>query len=613
MMKSNALFSSYSIGNKVFKNRLIMLPTVTNYANTDGSISQKNLDYYSLRKNISAIITEAAYTHSLGKSFTHQIGIDSDDKIEGLSRLSQVIHNNKSYAGIQLAMNVKSKTINELTLSEIEDIKDSFIKAAMRSRNANFDIVEVHCAHGWLLGQFLSNYFNHRNDSFGGHLQNRMKLPLEIIKAIRDTVKDQLLSVRINAVDYIENGIEIDEAIVFSHRLKEIGVDLISISAGIGAKTFIHVSPSSYPNGFLLDYAQKIKINTDLPIIAANRLNDFDLASTAVEQSKTDFIGLARSLIADPNIVTKWQNGRFEEVVPCIGCNQACIANIQSQKPMSCLMNPLPYQAHTLNQPFMYKRKIMIIGAGPAGLALAVFAHQRGLNCVIFEKQTKIGGQINLAIKPPHKQEFKKMLNYFEYKIEELKIPLFTNVEANIELIKSEKPDVVAFALGSIPYIPDFALNNEFVLTADEVLEFGIPFDARHICVIGGGLVGLETANLLANKGLRVSVFELQDSLLKNTPDVLKIPILESLHSNIKIFLNHKLINIKDSTVYFQTQNGFSEHSFDYLVLALGRKPNRDLINQVNFCIDTIDIGDCKNPQDAQAAINDAYNAAQML
>lgn len=612
-MKSNVLFSAYNIGNKVFKNRLIMLPTVTNYANTDGTISQKNLDYYSLRKNLSAIIVEAAYTHILGKSFTREIGIDSDDKIEGLSRLSQIIHNNNTYAGIQLAMNIKSKTINKLTHSEIEDIKDSFIKAAMRCNRANFDIVEIHCAHGWLLGQFLSNFFNRRNDSFGGNLQNRMKLPLDIIKAIRDVLKDQLLSVRINAIDYIENGIEIDESIAFSHKLKEIGVDLLSVSAGIGAKTFIHVSPGSYPNGFLLDYAQKIKINSGLPVIAANRLNDFVIANAAIEQSKTDFIGLARSLIADPNIVTKWENGQFEAVVPCISCNQACIANIQNQKQMSCLINPLPYQANVLKQPFMYKRKIMVIGAGPAGLALAVFAHQRGLNCVIFEKHAKIGGQINLAIKPPYKQEFKKILNYFEYKIEDLKIPLFTNLEANIELIKSEKPDVVVFALGSSPYVPDFALNNEFVLTADEVLEFGLPFNARHVCVLGGGLVGLETANLLAHNGLSVSVFELEDNLLKNTADVVKIPILESLHSNIKIFLNHKLINIKDNKAYFQTQKGFVEYPFDYLVLALGRKPNRDLINQMNFCIDTIDIDDCKRPQDAHAAINDAYNVAQML
>ncbi|OSS42442.1 2,4-dienoyl-CoA reductase [NADPH] [Desulfurella amilsii] len=607
------LFSHYSIGNKIFKNRLIMLPTVTNYANPDGSITQKNLDYYSLRKNLSAIIVEAAYTHTLGKSFTHQIGIDSNDKIEGLTQLSYVIHNNNTYAGVQLAMNIKSKTINNLTQTEIEYIKNSFIEAAVRAKEANFDIIEVHCAHGWLLGQFLSSYFNYRSDLFGGHLQNRMRLPLEIIKTIRDILKDQILSVRINAVDFIENGTEMDESIVFSNRLKEIGVDLINVSAGIGAKTFIHVSPGSYPNGFLLDYAHKIKISTNLPTVAANRLNDFDLASAAIEQSKADFIGLARALIADPNIITKWQNTQFEAVVPCISCNQACIANIQAQKQMSCLMNPKPYETNTFERPFMYRRKIMIIGAGPAGLALAVFARQKGLDCVIFEKQAKIGGQINLAIKPPHKQEFKKMLNYFEYKIKNLKIPLFTNVEVNIDLIKSEKPDVVAFALGSNPYIPDFALGNEFVTTADEALEFGLPFDARSVCVLGGGLSGLETANFLAHKGLSVSVFELEDSLLKNTMDVVKIPIIESMYSNIKFFLSHKLINIKNNTAYFQTNNGPSEHSFDYIVLSLGRKPNRELINQINFCIDTIDIGDCKNPQDAQAAISDAYNAAQIL
>ncbi|MGB9755956.1 MAG: FAD-dependent oxidoreductase [Desulfurella sp.] len=610
---NNLLFTPFNVSDKVFKNRLIMLPTVTNYANVDGSVNQKNIDFYSLRQNLAAIIIEAAYTNIIGKSFTNQIGIDSDDKIEGLARLSKTIHNNDSYAGIQLALNVKSKTINELSEAEIEEIKNSFVKAAERAIDANFDIIEIHCAHGWLLGQFLSNYFNKRSDSFGGNLENRMKLPLEIIKLVRDTAKNHLISVRMNACDFVQDGINLDESSVFALNLKEIGIDLLSVSCGIGAKTFTHVSPLSYPKGFLLDFAHEIKLKTKLPVLAANRLNDYELANYAIEFSKADFIGLARSLIADPKIAKKWQIGEFKDVVPCIACNQACIASIQSQKEASCVINPKPYQAKVFQQPFMYKRKIMIIGAGPAGLSFGIFAKQKGLNCIIFEKHATIGGQINLAIKPPHKQEFKKMLNYFEYRTKKLGIPINTKTEVDVDLIKSEKPDVVVFALGSSPYIPEFAANNEFVLNADEVLEFGLPPDTKSVGILGGGLVGLETANFLAEEGISVSVFEMENKVLQNMAEVLRVPVIESLHSNIKIFLNHKLKNIEVNKAIFETKDGVSEKVFDYFVLSLGRTPNIDLISKINFCMDTIEIGDCKKPSDAFAAITDAYNAAQLI
>ncbi len=612
-MKSKILFSSYTIGNKTFKNRLIMLPTVTNCASENGNPTQKNIDYYGLRKNLAAIIVEATYTHLLGKSFTNQLGLDTDDKIAPFSKISQAIHKNNSLAGIQLAMNIKSKSINDLTIPEIESIKESFVKSAERAKASNFDIIEIHCAHGWLLSQFLSNYFNKRSDFLGGSLENRMRLPLEIIDTIRQILKNELLSVRINATDYTKDGIQLDEAIVFGKKLKEIGVDLISVSAGIGSKTFVHVSPASYPKGFLLDYASKIKQNTHIPTIAANRLGDFQIASLALEQDKADFIGLARSTIADPDIVSKWENEQFDKVVPCLSCNQGCIANIQAQKQMSCLVNPDPCKAKVFNQPFMYKRKIMVVGAGPAGLAFSIFASKRGLNCVLFEKQSKVGGQLNIACKPPHKEEFKKLLDYFEFEIKNLKIPVFSGVEVDVELIKQEKCDVLVFATGSLPIEPDFCKNNKFVFNADEVLEFGLSCESGNIGVIGGGLIGLETANFLANQGFSVSIFEMDNVLLKNTMEVVKVPIIESLNPDIKIFLNHKLINILDNYAYFNVQNKIKKYTFDYLILAIGRKPNKKLINQINFCIDTINIGDCKNPSDALNAINDAYNAALII
>jgi len=611
------LFNSYKIRNKIFKNRIIMLPTVTNFATDNGFVTQKNIDYYKIRaKGPAAIICEASYTHPLGKCFPNQLGIDGDDKIEGLSRVAKVISEH-AIASIQLALNVKTKTVNELSRDEVFTLRDSFVSAALRAKRAGFGLIELHFAHGWLLNQFLSRAFNKRADEYGGNLENRMRLALEITEMVKDELKsDVIISARINAKDFAKMTTEdfkLEEAIVFSKRLENMGADMINVSAGVGQTTYMHISPMSMPKATLVKFAQKIKENLGIPVIAADRLNYYETANDVIKSGKADFIGIARGLIADPHLIEKWQKKRFDDIVPCIACNQACIAGIQSQKQLSCLVNPLVYEEPVLHKPGMYKRKILIIGAGPAGLSCAKYLKMRGMDVILCEKENEIGGQLRLAYIPPNKSEFEKVLGYFEYIIEKLSIDLRLNTEVDEALIKQIKPDIVILAAGSKPIIPEFAKDNPVVTTADEVLKGEIT--GRKVAVLGAGLVGLETAQYLLNMDKEVEVFEMKDSILSEMPAVLRRPFLESLNSDMKIFVGHKVENIKGNTLILKEleTDKVIEKEFDTIVLALGRKANKSIRDNIKFDKQIIEIGDYRQVRDAQAAIRDGFEVAMEL
>ncbi len=607
------LYDKYKIKQFEFENRLIMLPTVTNFATLDGFVTKKNIDYYKIRsKGPAAIICEASYTHPMGKCFSGQMGIDADDKIEGLSKIVKAISEN-TIPGIQLALNIKSKSVNDLSKEEIILLRDSFVKAAIRAKTAGFKLIELHFAHGWLLNQFLSKTTNKRTDKYGGNLENRMRLALEITEQVRNELKDNIIEARINANDFVKDGFNLKEAIVFSKRLEKAGIDILNVSAGTGLATYIHISPMSIPKAPLIEYVQKIKEQVDIPVMAANRLNDYEIAENILNTHKADFIGIARGLISDPHLIEKWKKKDFEDIIPCIACNQACIAGIQNQKQLSCLMNPVVYNEPVLQQPGMYKRKILIIGAGPAGLSCAKYLKMRGMEVVLCEKEDKIGGQLRMVYKLPHKAEFQKVIDYYAYIIKKLNIDLRLNTEVNLEFIKQLQPAVVVFALGAKPIIPDFAKNNQAVVTSDDILQKKIT--RNNIAILGAGSIGLETAQYLIKQNKNITVFEIKSELLGDMPTVLKKPFLEKIDPRIKIFTNHKAINIKDNILFVKDTitGNIIEKRFDTIVLSLGRKPDYNLKNSFNICMDTIDIGDYKQVRDAVSAVKEGFEAAMMI
>ena len=276
-------------------------------------------------------------------------------------------------------------------------------------------------------------------------------------------------------------------------------------------------------------------------------------------------------------------------------------------------MNPVVYDEPVLQQPGMYKRKILIIGAGPAGLSCAKYLKLRGMEVVLCEKENEIGGQLRLAHVPPHKDEFLKVIHYFSHIIKKLNIDLRLNTEVDLAYIKQLQPAVVVFALGADPIVPDFAKNNPFVITTDDVLKG--KSTGKHIAILGGGLEGIETAQYLAERDKMVSVFEMKNEILSQMPAVLKKPLMQNMRPSIKIFTHDKLLSVEEHILTLKDTNTESilKESFNTIVLALGRQADFKLKNSFNMCMDTVDIGDYKQVRDAVVAVREGFEAAMMI
>ncbi|MFV9511786.1 NADH:flavin oxidoreductase [Tepidibacillus sp. LV47] len=291
------LFNEGKIGNIKLKNRFVMLPTVTNLSNS-GFVSDRELEYYNRRsKDVSLVIVEASYVNKFGKFFANQLGIDDDDKVEGLKKLSDLLHKNDAKAGIQLAMHNPKYKPSDFTKGQIQDFVKDFAYAAVRAKNAGFDLIELHYAHGWFVNQFLSPDVNKRKDEYGGRLEGRSKFAVDILKEVKKHVPDLTVICRINASDFTDGGFSIEESIEFAKLLERYGADGLDVSAGVGSTSEYHISPMGIKDKPLLEFLKKIKENVNIPVIAANKLGFAGDWEEILNNNIADFVGIARGLI----------------------------------------------------------------------------------------------------------------------------------------------------------------------------------------------------------------------------------------------------------------------------------------------------------------------------
>jgi 2,4-dienoyl-CoA reductase-like NADH-dependent reductase (Old Yellow Enzyme family)/thioredoxin reductase len=596
------LFSKGKIGNLELKNRFVMLPTVTNLAQ-DGFVSSREMEYYDRRsKDVSLVIVEASYVNKFGKFFLNQLSIDGDDKIDGLERLSCLLHKNGAKAGIQLAMhNPKYKPV-DFTKDEIEGFIEDFAYAAVRAKKAGFNLVELHFAHGWFVNQFLSPDTNKRTDEYGGTFEGRAKFALEILRKVKEYAPDITVICRINASDFTSDGFNIEESIKLSKMLEENGADGLNISAGVGATAEYHISPMGLDDKPLVELTKRIKDNVNIPIIAANKLGYASDWEKILMDNVADFIGIARGLIGDPDCIAKLKEGNNGDIRYCIHCNQACIAYILKGLSVSCMMNPefgreLEFQVKT-DKPL----NIAVIGGGPAGMSAAKYLAKKGHKVELFEKEDKLGGQLNVAKIPPHKEEIGRVVEYLERDLRKYNVSIHLNRKMTIKEIKDLPHDKVVIATGSVPV--SLNVNMGAFYWAVDVLAGKLP-QGRDIIVIGGGLTGLETAEFLARKGKNVTVLEAKDEVGDGIFQMVRkliINRLKRLNVNIitKVIINH----VSDKKLSYNLDGVEKIQEFDDIVVAAGNKPDdtfKELIGDDKYFF----IGDCKEVASAVEAIRD--------
>lgn len=615
------LFSKCKIGPVEIRNRIVMPPMVTFLANENGAVSQRQIDYYRERAKggVGLIIVEAAYVREEDRDFG-RIGIEPPRMHVGLGELAEAIQEQGAKAFLQLNHRGKvldihrAKGPDEMTEEEIETILEAFSLAALRAQRTGFDGVEIHGANVYLINQFLSPLTNHRRDSYGRTLEGRMKFPVDVLSRVRQRVGEQYpVLFRMVGHQFSPEGITLEEAKITAQRMEEAGASGLHVIASGPAAPYWHTPPMALPRACHAPLAAEIKKVVRIPVIAVGRINDPVLANQLVQEGQADLIAMGRALICDPYLPQKAQEGRPEEIRKCMACMH-CRNRIYSLKTIRCAVNAQTgRERDTRISPSPRAKKILVIGGGPGGMEAARVLALRGHRVSLFEQAKELGGQVNLAVIPPHKEELQNILDYLVPQMKTLNIAVSLQKEATREMIEKENPDVVLLAAGSSPLLPEIpGLDRQKVFTPAEVLKGERPLGGK-LLVAGGGMVGCEVAEYLAAKGKQVTIVEILPAICSGFEPWTKTLLLQRLSKlDVKVITDSEIVSVQGSKATLRKKGGEETRiDFEGVVMALGGRPNNSLetfLRSSGRAFYTL--GDCLQTRDIAAAIHDAFRVA---
>ncbi|WP_434937810.1 FAD-dependent oxidoreductase [Shewanella sp. HL-SH8] len=419
----------------------------------------------------------------------------------------QILHAGRySYHPFSLAPSKVKSPITPFTPSAMSSrqvnntIKD-YASSAKLARKAGYDGVEVMGSEGYLINQFISSRTNKRTDEWGGSYQNRVKFPLEIVKAIRDKVgKDFIIIFRLSMLDLVDNGSSWDEVVELAKSLEAVGVSIIN--TGIGwHEARVPTIATSVPRGGFAWVTERLKSEVSIPLVATNRINTPEIAEHIIASGQADMVSMARPFLADAEFVNKAAANQSELINTCIGCNQACLDHTFSMKRATCLVNPRAcYETEINFTPTQAKKRIAVMGAGPAGMAFSVYAATRGHDVVLFEAKSEVGGQFNLARKIPGKEEFNETIRYFTNQIKLLKVDLRLNTKLDAQVLKQEHFDEVVISSGVVPRnLKLEGFDDPRVVDYQKVLNGEVEIGQK-VALIGAGGIGFDMAHFLCEK-----------------------------------------------------------------------------------------------------------------
>jgi len=653
-MKSlSKLFSPIKIGSMELKNRIAMAPMATDFANEDGTLSQRLIDYHEARAKGGAglIILEVTTIDSLSPYVPKTISLWDDKFIPGFKELTDAVHahgagvipqishpgpeslapffNGTQPVGPSPCICHATKQIcRELSAVEIKKIIDQFGEAAYRAREGGCDGLELHAAHSYMLvGSFLSPLRNKRIDEYGGSIHGRLKFPLEVIKSIRERVgPDFPIIMRISGDMMVPGGMDIRETQYVAPLLVEAGIDAFHVSSGVFPDaSWRIIPPTGTPLRINVGLSAAIKEVVDVPVMVVGRINDPRIAEDVLERNEADMVVMGRALLADPDLPKKAADGRFEDIAPCIGCGLGCIAVRATGKDMTCVVNPTVGREREMAiVPTDRPKKIMVIGAGPAGLEAARVSALRGHDVTLYEKDAKPGGQFNLAAVPPFKQELCKVPRYLYVQAEKAGTDIRFNTSVTAELVDETKPDVVIVATGGVPLIPDLpGIRGEKVVTAHDVLAGRVLIPFGNVVVIGGGMVGCEVAEFLASTGdnmimgrTAVTIVEMLDNVGTDMAAEGRVLLMERLREKgVKIRTSTKVKEFFEDGVLVE-KDGKDEamRGMDYIVLGMGVRSMDEISEKMKGKVPELYvIGDAKQGRTALEAIAEGSEVGRKI
>lgn len=605
------------IKNCRFSNRAVMAPMVPNTAALDGSVTEEYENFYlaRARSQVGYIVLGAAYVHPDGKGFQRQLGIYDDRLIPGLKKLAASL-GQCTRVGIQLSFKSLGRMPEDFSRSEIAEYRNAFVTAAIRAQTCGFNAIELHACHDYWLNFFLSPHFNHRQDSYGGDLENRFRLLKETATEVRSTVgADMLLGVRLSIDEFVEDGLKLSESARVGRWLEDIGVDYISASGGIGITQYRMSPPMEVERGSLLPLARALKKEISIPVIGVGRLDRPETFRKAISEEYADMAAVARSLIADPEYVAKTIAAQDEEIRPCVACN-FCLVCLHRGDALHCAVNPCVGDDLIQLQPVKSERNVVVVGGGPGGLSCAAYAAARGARVKLYEKKSDLGGMVRLGMRPPFKDVLKDLVDYLTRQAQKEGVDILTETEATTEILRDEDTDRIVIATGAtaIKLPVEGAKAGDNIFSAEDLLG-SQDIDPGRYLVIGGGAVGLETAEILAESKASVTVIEMMDVIGSGLHATRLHLLLERLaHSDVKILNHSKLIALEDQWVRVESNEGLTRLGpFDYYVFAVGSKSNRDLVDDLDQKLPVEVIGDAVQPRTIYEAVREGFESALQL
>lgn len=520
------VFSPITIKGKTIKNRFAVPAMVTDFCNEHGTATERYLAYHEekAKGGWGLIITEDYNVSPEGHGFRCTAGLWNDKQIASHSELPKRVHrygtvilaqiyhcgrqtNSRAIPGLKprsssaIMCPFGDEIPDPLTTEEVKEMVSWYGDTALRAKKCGFDGVEIHGAHGYLIAQFFSSYSNKRLDEYGGNFWNRTRFAREIIQDIRRKCGDDfIIDMRISADEFVEGGLTLEDAKAIAVMMEQAGLDMIHVSIGTYLSVDLNIASSFSGHGWFADWGKAVREAVKIPVIVVSRVNDPFLADEMIATGKCDLVAMGRASLADPALPAKAKEKRFADVRRCIGCNDGCVGVLFTDNPITCVLNPmLGHEYEGEIEQAAVRKKVAVVGAGPAGLYAAIAAAKRGHDVVVYEKGKHAGGNFYTASIPPCKGEITDFIVWQTEQCRQLGVEIKYETEATAQFLKEAGMDTVILATGSNPVVPPVPglAGNEKVCFARDLLE-GRVKPGNECVVIGGGQVGAETAHFLA-------------------------------------------------------------------------------------------------------------------
>ncbi|MCR9136563.1 MAG: FAD-dependent oxidoreductase [Alphaproteobacteria bacterium] len=638
------------IGNLTIRNRVSMSPMERNWADRLGNPTQAYIDYLVERAKggVGLMGVESTYIDARGRGNMFQLGLWHDSNIDWHKKLNDAVkpHGVRTQAEInhggrncsiprtglqpvapsQIPNDiVGANVLKELKADGISEIVERFADGARRAIAAGYDMITIHGAHGYLITSFLSPKYNQRDDDYGGSEENRWRFPRRVFEAIRQEVGgDVPVGIRISAIEDVEGGMTIEQSANFINHLSELGLDYVDVSAGIYESLETVIQPMDLQQGCLLPHARAIREKVSIPVIAAGRINDIDIAERAVSSGDADFVHMGRAFHADPEIYAKTVNGNKDKVIGCIACNQCCAVLFVNERSV-CTVNPAAGRERSM--PIIAAqtpKKVMVVGGGLAGMEAAAVAAQRGHDVTLYEKNDTCGGIITIMRSARNRLNWGRAAEDRIQLLRESGAKVVTGKEITPDDIRAEKPDVLILATGTKPFMPAYipGIDEDIVTNYDDLIR-GRTDVGVNVVLLGGNMsIATTTAEYLAENGADVTVIEATETLAEDEEYMARKVLMERIEANSQITVrtNANIEEIREDSVIVQSGGETEElEDIDQVVVALLRDMDRDLIENVTggltdeLGIETHVIGDASWPRHPYYAVLEGSNIGRAI